>query len=138
VAQQNTAMAEQQQQQEQQRRAEEIKKNMRTVREVESDQPRFLDQPFLLKGTIEIVNYYNFGYHGAEETHSSFTINDGSGRSCDAYMERGKAGDLRQQLLSAGGPVKGLVTVVLLSQRYYTSAGHPGELLVELLDYRLE
>jgi hypothetical protein len=50
-------------------------------------------------------------------------------------MERGKAGDLRQQLLSAGGPVKGLFTVVLLSQRYYASAGHPGELLVELLDF---
>src|SRR5947207_12094168 len=54
--QQNAATAQQQQQQEQQqqeqqRRAEEIKKNMRTVREVESDQPSFLDQPFLLKGT---------------------------------------------------------------------------------------
>jgi ATPase subunit of ABC transporter with duplicated ATPase domains len=76
VTQQNAAMAEQQQQQEELRRAEEIKKNMRTVREVESDQPRFLDQPFLLKGTIEIANYYNFGYDRAEQTHYSFTIND--------------------------------------------------------------
>jgi hypothetical protein len=138
--QQNAAIAQQQQQQqqqEQQRRAEEIKKNVRTVREVESDQPSFLDQPFLLKGTIEIANYYNFGYDRAEQTHYSFTINDGSGGRCAAYMERGKAGDLRQQLLSAGGPVKGLFTLVLLSQRYYSS-GHPNGLFVELLDYRLE
>jgi hypothetical protein len=138
MAQQNAAMAEQQQQQEQQRRAEEIKKNMRTAREVESDQPRFLDQPFLLKGTIEIANYYNYGYNGAEETHYSFTINDGTGRSCDAYMEHGKAGDLRQQLLSAGGPLKGVFTVVLLSGRYNAASGHPPNLLLELLDYRLE
>src|SRR6266496_1443181 len=85
--QQNAATAQQQQQQEQQqqeqqRRAEEIKKNMRTVREVESDQPSFLDQPFLLKGTIQIANYYNFGYDRAEQTHYSFTINDGTGQRC--------------------------------------------------------
>jgi hypothetical protein len=76
----------------------------------------------LLKGTIEMSNYNNYGYNGAEETHYSFTINDG----------------LRQQLLSADGPVKGLFTVVLLSRRYCASAGHPGTLLVELLDYRVE
>jgi len=89
----------------------------------------------LLKGSIEISNYYNWGYKGAEETHYSFRINDGTGSRCDAYMERGKAGDLRQQLLSAGGPVKGLFTVALLSGHYEAESG---SLLLELLDYRLE
>ena len=51
--QQNAAIAQQQQQQEQQRRAE-AKRNVRTVQEVESDQPSFLDQPLLLEG-----NYWN-------------------------------------------------------------------------------
>jgi len=45
------------------------------------------------------------------------------------------AGDLRQQLLSAGGPLTGLFTVVLLRGRYEANAG---DLFVELLDYRLE
>src|SRR6476646_1269505 len=37
--------------------------NVHTVREVESDQPRFVDQPFVLRGTIEISSYYNYGYY---------------------------------------------------------------------------
>ena len=52
--QQNAAIAQQQQQQEQQReqqRRAEAKRNVRTVQEVESDQPSFLDQPLLLEGT---------------------------------------------------------------------------------------
>ena len=145
ATQQNAALAEQerqqrqqaQRQQEQQRPAEAMTRNTRTVLEVESDQPRFVDQPFMLQGTIEITNYYNFGYDGAEETHYSFEITDNARHRCSAYMERAKAGDLRERLLSAGGSLKGVFTVVLLSRRYYKS-GHPNGLLVELLDYRFD
>jgi hypothetical protein len=137
ATQQTAALAEQQRQQEQQRRAEAMRRNTRTVLEVESDQPRFVDQPFMLQDTIEITNYYNFGYVGAEETHYSFEITDSTGKRCAAYMERAKAGDLRERLLSAGSSLKGVFTVVLLSRRYYQS-GHPNGLFVELVDYRLE
>jgi type II secretory pathway pseudopilin PulG len=144
VTQQNAAMAEQQQQQEQRRRAQEIKKNseaikknVRTVQEVKSDQASFLDQPLLLGGTIRIDNFYSYGYEDAEQTHYCFDITDSTGESCHAYMERENAGNLRQQLLSAGTPLKGVFTVVLLSRRYNASSNHPG-LFVELLDYRLE
>jgi len=108
--------------------------NLHTIREVETDQPSFLDQPFLLKGVIEVSDYYSWGYNRAQQTHYSFKINDGTGRRCNAFMERGKAGGLRQQLLSAGGPIKGLFTVVLLGRRYEKNAS----LCVELLDYRIE
>ena len=37
-----------------------------------------------------------------------------------------------------GGPLKGVFTVVLLSRRYNAASGHPPNLLLELLDYRLE
>ena len=145
ATQQNAALAEQerqqqqqaQRQQEQQRPAEAMRRNTRTVLEVESDQPNFVDQPFMLQGTIEIDNYYNFGYDGAEETHYSFAITDSTGKRCAAYMERAKAGDLRERLLSAGSSLKGVFTVVLLSRRYYQK-GHPNGLFVELMDYRLE
>src|SRR5262249_34986951 len=103
----------------------------------DSDQLTFLDRPFVLKGTIKITNYYNFGYNGAEQTHYSFAIEDGRD-GCAAYMEHAKAGELRQRLLSARGPLKGVFTVVLLRRRYYASGGHPNGLFVELLDYRLE
>src|SRR6266403_1223800 len=42
--------------------------NVRNIREVESDQRSFFDQTFLLKGRIEVSNYYNFGYKEAEPT----------------------------------------------------------------------
>jgi len=147
VVQQNTAKQQkqqqeqqqkqqQEQQQEQQRRAEAMKRNVRTVQEVESDQSSFLDQPLLLQGTIGMDNYYSYGYDQAEQTHYCFQIIDSAGKRCNAYMEREKAGNLRQELVSAGSPLKGLFTVVLLSRRYDANR-HPG-LLLELLDYRLE
>jgi hypothetical protein len=89
----------------------------------------------LLKGTIELDNFYVSGYAGAEQTHYSFLIRDSTGH-CAAYMQRENAANLRQQLISAGSPVKGLFTVVLLSRRY--NGQHPIALYVELLDYRLE
>ena len=109
--------------------------NMRNIREVETDQRSFFDQTFLLKGTIEVSNYYNFGYSEAEPTHYAFRIRDDStGHECYAYMERAKAAELHQRVLNAGGPVKGVFAVILLRSRY----SHPGELDVELLDCRLE
>jgi hypothetical protein len=140
VTQQNAAKQQEQQerqQQEQQRRAEAIKKNVRRVQEVEIDQPSFLDQPLLLEGTTGIDNFYSDGYDGAEQTHYCFQITDSTGNRCHAYMERENAGNLPQQLVSAGSPLKGVFTVVLLSRRYYASGRHPG-LFLELLDYRLE
>ena len=93
--QQNAAITQQQQQQErrreQQRRAE-AKRNVRTVQEVESDQPSFLDQPLLLEGTIGMDNFYSYGYGRAEQTHYCFEITDSTGTRCHAYMEREKAG----------------------------------------------
>ena len=138
--QQNAAIAQQQQQQEQQReqqRRAEAKRNVRTVQEVESDQPSFLDQPLLLEGTIGMDNFYSYGYDRAEQTHYCFQITDSTGTRCHAYMEREKAGNLRQELVSAGSPLKGVFTVVLLSRRYNASS-HPVGLFLELLDYRLE
>jgi len=90
----------------------------------------------LLGGTIRIDNFYSYGYEDAEQTHYCFDITDSTGESCHAYMGREKAGNLRQELVSARSPLKGLFTVVLLSRRYDANH-HPG-LFVELLDYRLE
>jgi hypothetical protein len=108
--------------------------DLHTIREVESDQPKFLDQPFVLKGTIEISSFYLSGYGDAQQSHYAFKIVDSAEGRCDAYMERAKAGKLRQQLLDAGSPLKGVFTVALLSSRYKRSAW----LDVELLDCRLE
>src|SRR5262249_38272435 len=120
VAQQNATLREKEQQQ----RAEAIKKsaeaatkNPRTILEVESDQPNFLDQPVLLEGTIKLDNFYSHGYNRAEQTHYCFRITDSTGR-CYAYTEHENAANLRQQLISAGRPVKGAFSVVLLSRRY--------------------
>jgi hypothetical protein len=91
----------------------------------------------LLKGTIEVSNYYNFGYRDVEQSHYSFDIIDSTQRHCYAYMERPNADNLRQQLLAAGRPLKGVFSVALLSHSY-DQGNRPMELLLELLDYRLE
>ena len=88
----------------------------------------------MLKGTIEISSFYFSGYSDAQQSHYAFKIVDSAEGRCDVYMERAKAGKLRQQLLDAGSPLKGVFTVALLSSRYERNA----LLDVELLDYRLE
>jgi len=108
--------------------------NVHTVREVDSDQLSFIDQPFVLRGTIEISSYYNYGYYHAQETHDAFEVVDNTRSACHAYMDREKAGKLREQLLSAGGPLKGVFTVIILGGRFQRNS----DLEVELLDYRLE
>lgn len=65
--------------------------NLHTIREVESDQPSFLDQPFILKGKIDVSDYYNYGYERGQGTHFAFEITDSSAHPCNAYMERAKA-----------------------------------------------
>src|SRR6476660_4748620 len=95
-----------------------VQENVRTIREVSTDQPNFLDRPFLLKGTIDVDSYYNYGYGGAERTHYAFRIVDSTSGDCPAYMERSKAANLHQQLIEAGRPLRGTFSVVLLSGRY--------------------
>jgi hypothetical protein len=139
VAQQNATLRDTEQQQRAEaikKSAEATKKNARTILEVESDQPNFLDQPVLLEGTITLDNFYSYGYDRVEQTHYCFKITDSTGR-CHAYMERENAANLRQQLISADRPVKGAFSVVLLSRRH-NARSRPLGLFLELLDYRLE
>jgi hypothetical protein len=113
-----------------------VQGNVRTIREVSTDQLNFFDQPFLLKGTINVAAYYNMGYREADRTHYCFGITDKTGSDCYAYMERERGGILHQQLIAAGGPLNGVFNVILLRSRFDRLA--PPQLLVELLDYRLE
>src|SRR5262249_21336729 len=76
--------------------------NLHTIMEVQSDQPNFMDRPFVLQGRIEISDYYNWGYGSAETTHYSFRITDTSRRSCNVYAPREGAAQLRQLLLDSG------------------------------------
>jgi hypothetical protein len=70
--------------------------NVHTVREVDSDQLSFIDQPFVLRGTIEISSYYNYGYYHAQETHDAFEVVDNTRSACHAYMDREKAGSAQR------------------------------------------
>ncbi|MEI6806854.1 MAG: hypothetical protein WCK49_10190 [Myxococcaceae bacterium] len=93
------------------------KKNTHSIREVRTDQISFLDKPFAMSGSIEVSDYYGYGYSEARKTHYSFELRDGTGQ-CHVYMERDKSADLRKQLLAAGGSLKGRFTVVILSKRH--------------------
>ena len=103
-----------------------------------SDQQNFLDQPFVLQGSIEVSNYYNWGYAEAERTHYSFDVVDSTGTECQVFMERERGANLHQKLIDAGRPLKGVFSVVLLGDRYRKAGGHPPGLLLELLGYHLD
>lgn len=105
--------------------------NKRTIREVETDQRSFIEKPFVLKGTIEVASYYNYGYRKSQDTHFAFEFNDGKTRA-NLYMERDKAAGLRKQLLDADGSLKGSFLVVIEQKRFMDSS----QLYLEILDYK--
>lgn len=106
----------------------------KTLCEVRTEQIELMDKPFQIEGSIDLATYYKFGYESAETTHQAFIIRNGKDW-CHAFMERGKADDLRRQLSGAGAPLKGVFNVILQSNRV---PEYRPELLVELIDARLQ
>lgn len=106
----------------------------KTLCEARTEQADLLDKPFQLEGAIDLATYYKFGYEGTETSHQSFIIRHGKDW-CHAFMERGRAEELRRQLGGAGVPLNGVFTVVLQSRRV---PEFQAELMVELLDARLQ
>jgi len=114
--------------------AQAIVKNTKTIREVATDQRSYIGKPFLLKGSIEVSSYYNYGYANAQATHYTFELNDGN-QSAQLYMQRDKAEALRKRLLDAGGSLNGVFLVVIDPERF-NAYPDPGELDLEILDYK--
>ncbi len=104
-----------------------LKANIKNIKEVETDQPNFVDKPFLIQGQIEVCSAYDYSYFHAEDTHYAFNIMQGSS-SAHAYMERDVADGLRQALLSSDTPLNGLLLVKIDSAHY-----NPPELSLSLL-----
>ena len=104
-------------------------KQVKTIREVESDQINYLNQAIIFRGVMDLSSYYNFGYRDAQKTHYAFTIRQGMDVA-HAYMERERAANIRQQLLDAGGALKGNFSVLIIKQRYEKTS----DLYVELVD----
>jgi hypothetical protein len=108
-----------------------LRKNTKTIREVETDQRYYRGTKFCLNGKIEVSSYYNYGYRKAQDTHYSFKLTDDDNKTAYLYMQRENAASLRQQLLDAGGSLKGIFIVVIDTGRFEDSAN----LYLEVLGY---
>jgi hypothetical protein len=95
----------------------------------------FLDQPFLLKGTIDISDYYNWEYQRAEQTHYALKLAMAPEGVVLHTWNAEKQADFASNWYLLAVRLRACLTVVLLSGSYDARAG---ELLLELLDYSLE
>jgi hypothetical protein len=109
--------------------AETIKSLTRHIREVETDQRGYLGKPFVLQGTIDVSAYYNWGYSNSQGWRYAFKITEGR-HTAHAYMLKEKAAGIREQILKAGGALRGSFTVVIDPSRFENAP----ELLLELLN----
>jgi len=109
--------------------AEKIKSLTKTIREVETDQRAYIGRPFILNGTLDVSSYYNYGYANAQGRYYAFRISEG-GDTASAYMLKEKAEGVREQLLKAGGALKGSFTVVIDPDRFENASDLYLELLI--------
>jgi len=105
-----------------------LKSEVKSIREIESDQHTFLDKEVSLSGTMDLDNYYNWGYAKAQEKYYSFLIKDKTGIA-HVYMERHLASGYREQLVEAGRPLRGLFRIKITSERFNKNSG---EIIAEL------
>jgi DNA-directed RNA polymerase subunit RPC12/RpoP len=93
------------------------KQNLKTIREIETDQVGFVGKILVIQGSIKPDTYFNFNYARAQTSHFSFRVEDGTG-TAHLYMERAKAGDVRRQLLDAGKPLEGTFKIIIFPSRF--------------------
>lgn len=72
-----------------------------SLREVETDQSRFVEVPISITGSLNLSNYYNFGYYKRQRTHLAFTLTDDTATAY-VYMRRGETAEkVREKLVKA-------------------------------------
>jgi hypothetical protein len=107
------------------------RRNLRSIKEVETDQISFLEVPFVINGVIELSSYYNYGYRDTQSSFFAFRLTDRSGRA-NVYMWRNAASDeLRRQILAAGGRLRGSFTIAIRRDKFTQNAS---DIYAELLD----
>ena len=112
-----------------QAKANQARQNLKTLKEIETDQLSFVSKPVIVQGKIELDSYYNFGYGDAQETHFSFNVTDSSG-SGYVYMLKRDAAGIRKQLLDAGGSLRGVFKIEIRKERFQKGS----RVFAELLD----
>jgi len=110
----------------------ERRSKLKIIKEIETDQINFIEVPFVINGVIELSSYYNYGYGQAQASHYAFQLTDNTG-GASVYMLRGEAANaLRQQLLAAGGKLRGSFTIIIRMERFDRTSS---SIFAELIDF---
>jgi hypothetical protein len=57
----------------------ERRQNLKTIKEIETDQISFVGVPVVINGVIELSSYYNCGYRDTQPSYFAFRLFDRSG-----------------------------------------------------------
>lgn len=105
---------------------------------VETDLQGYAGKTFVLEGTIELSNYYNYGYSDEADHRWAFRVRDRTGRAM-VYVPRGRdlGEGLRDECLHAGRPLRGVFLVVYAAHDW-PRHGNARELFAELRGYSVK
>jgi hypothetical protein len=91
---------------------ERIKKTVKTIKELETDIPGIIGTKFVVRGTIDVDNYFNWGFRGLEEHLFCFKISDETGTAY-GYIRRDVGAPVRARILESKRPLPGLFMLKL-------------------------
>lgn len=100
------------------KRMREVKK-VRPIIEIESDLSGFVDKPVTVEGIVSIDSYYNYEYDQLRDSHYCFSVRDKNFDTAHVYaLKSSTIGvSLREELLRAGGELRGAITFVIVGSR---------------------
>jgi uncharacterized protein YkvS len=94
-------------------------KRSRPIIEIESDLSGFVDKIVTIEGVVSIDSYYNYEYDELRDSHYCFSVRDKNFDQAHVYAlkssEVGMA--LREELLKAGGQLRGKVSFMIAASR---------------------
>ena len=100
-----------------------MKRLKKTIREVKSDQHRFVGEHIVLTGSLELSDYFNYGYEKAQKTHLAFRLTDGDNNTANLYMMRDIGEPVRKKLLAAKEPLNASCLIVIPKDRFIENSG---------------
>lgn len=94
-------------------------KRVRPIIEIESDLSGFIDKPVTVEGAISVDSYFNYEYDNLRDSHYCFSVRDKNFDQAHVYaLKSSDIGiSLRDELLKAGGELRGTISFVIVASR---------------------
>jgi len=107
----------------------------KTILDLSSDPVPYLDKPITIeKATLTLSTYFNYGYRDERSDYVSFEIRDRTGSGYVYVRKSWEGAEVLRQRALKNGSVPGKFTIVLVGERYKSSAS---AIMAELTGYSI-